>query len=157
MRVSTDGIICYGIFIGEDYDLPWLNNKYDGDSEDWWIYEICKYKSPIDIWDEHGHLRKDIKITQKDYDLYYSSLRNFKKEHPIPVEVVYTCSDGCTEYIIAVRGTVISASRGYPETFNPKNLKVTENQRDELVKFCKKYIHISEELLPKWYLSSYWG
>lgn len=157
MSVSTDGIICYGIFIGESHDLPWFNDKCDGDPEYWWIYEICGYKNPIELYNENGGYINGVAPSQNDSDLYYNSRREFIKEHPIPVEVVFTCCDGCAEFIIAVPGTVMSASRGYPETFNPENLKVTENQRDELINFCKKYLHISEELLPKWYLTSYWG
>jgi len=157
MSVSVDGIICYGIFIGENHDLPWLNNKYDGCLEDWWIYEICGgYKDLIELHDENGEYINGVMPSKEDFDLYYHTRLEFRKEHPIPVEVVNTCRNGCVEYIIAVRGTVMyTTSRGYPETFNPENLKVTENQRYKLVNFCKNYLHTSEELIPKWYLASY--
>lgn len=157
MSVSTDGIICYGIYFGEDFKFPWYNDEYDYDIEDWWIYEVCKYKSPIDIWDENGQLRNDVKISKEDYELYYKSKREFVKEHPLPVQQVRTAADSYVEIILAVPGSKLSASRGCPEIFNPKDLKVTEEQHNKLVEFCKKYLGTSEEDIPKWYLASYWG
>jgi len=155
MSVSTDGIICHGIYFEEDFQFPWHNDEFDYDIGDWWIHEVCGFKSPVEMWNDDGQLRTDIEISKEDFKLYYDSKREFSKDHPIPVELVRTASDSCVEFIIAVPGSKLSASRGYPNTFDPNSLVVTDEQREALVEFCKKYLGVDGE--PKWYLSSYWG
>jgi len=160
MSVSTDGIICYGIFIeddGDEYDFPWNNREFDHDIEQWWIYKIHGYKNPIVLFDINGSYINGLAPSREDRQLYYDSRRDFSKSHPIPIELVYTCSDGYTEYIIAVPGTVITASRGDSQIFNPKDLVVTDEQRSKLIEFCNHYIDNNMSYEPNWYLSNYWG
>jgi len=157
MSVSTDGIICYGIMIGETRDFPWFCDEYYDDPEEWWICEICGYKNPVEIFDENGNYINGKPPSKEDHDLYYNSKFKFKKEHPIPIDVVYTCCDACAEFIIAVPGSVMSARRGDPIVFDPEDLKVSMEQHNKLVDFCRKYLDVTDEDVPKWYLASYWG
>jgi len=80
---------------------------------------------------------------------------------PFPFELVNYCSGDCEMWILAIKGTVITANRGYPESFDPKALTVTDVQIKKLTDFCLEYdlefIRIVNPQYPQWYLCSYWG
>lgn len=165
MGQSTDGQICYGIAFPDGFSFPW------DDHEKWWR-EVNGYKHPFKLYnnDESGYIGgvRD----EKKIDAYYDHQHAWDKEHPFPVELVNYCSGDCPMYILAVKETCKNNSRGYPEKFNPAELKVTEEQKQSLLDFCNKYLgekisehnndeYISEDnkivLEPEWYLTSYWG
>jgi len=78
-------------------------------------------------------------------------LRILKKQYPLPVEPVnYSC--GYPRFILAVPKTVITASRNSPETFQPENLKVSNEDVQELLQFCKRF-ELEFESGPTWFLS----
>jgi len=70
------------------------------------------------------------------------------------IELVNYCSDGDPLYILAIKKTIIIASRGFPVIFPPKELGVTVSEVVSFVEYCKKNGLDTE---PKWYLSSYFG
>ena len=139
MGTSTDGILCYGIDLGEDVsELPW-NEKTDDwedvyeDIDDWWAQiNGCDY----------GVIG--------DYDL----LCKWQEENPMPVDLVWHCSYEYPMYILAVVDTEITANRGCPEVVDikpPDFKKVLDfnNFRD------KYKIGVDED--PSWLLCSMWG
>ncbi len=141
MGTSTDAILCYGINLDEDkYDeLPW-NEK----TEDWEdVYE------DIDDWWEQVN-GCDYGVIG-DYDLLYE----WRKENPMPFELVWHCSYDYTMYILAVPDTVITANRGYPQVVavpKPVDFKKCLDFRN----FCDKYkINMGDGLT--WLLCSMWG
>jgi hypothetical protein len=159
MGVSTNGQICFGILFEEGFEFPWDTEDEDpeGDLEEWWLYKICGYRNPIELYNKEGGYLNGVEPSKKDADLYYSSRRDYLQKHPVPVKLVNYCSGECPMYILAIRRTSIYNNRGYPKEFDPKELTVTKEESIELRVFCKKYINFSAVYYPKWYLSSYWG
>jgi hypothetical protein len=169
MSTSTDGQICYGIPF-ENLDFPW-EGKYEGDIEKWW-QDVNGFKHSVEIYsdtDKSGYIDGQ-KPKQSVIDTYYKEEREWLKTNPLPVELVNYCSGGAPLYILAVPESFKSNSRGFPLEFNPAELQVTPEQRQNLIDFCEKYLgekiakHNDEEyndvkitLEPKWYLTSYWG
>lgn len=148
MSQSTDGQICYGVLFEDGYEFPWENNI-----EDWWWEEICGYKPPFDIYKNDRLIPG---VTEETKRKYYDHMFEFQGNHPIPVELTNYCSDDYPMYILAVKSSILSASRGEPESFNPEELKVTQEETNTLLDFINKYVS-KDEFTPKWYLSSYWG
>ena len=153
MGVSTDGIVCYGICLDEDQELPW-EECYD-DIEEWWIREILGYENPFEIYDEDGEYIDGIKPPKEKFGQYYDAYFAFKKDNPLPVKLVQHCSDEYPMYILALPRTVTRASRGYPEPISTSPMLSQDCAM--LVNFCDRHgIDIAEKRLG-WWLASYWG
>lgn len=164
MGMSIYARISFGISFGEDYEFPWHDEKYDYDPEDWWIYEVRGYRNPFEILDEKGNFINGKQPSQYVLRQYFESRRVFLENNPLPVKIVYHCSSDYDMYIIAVHGSCRSALRGYPRSFDPNQLTVTDADKAKLIDFCEKYLKpfatkYSEfpKMEPKWYLSSYQG
>jgi len=157
MGTSTDGQICYGVLIEEGTLLPWDNDEYDGDIEDWWIYGVLGFKHSFEIYDKDGNFIDGVQPSQEKLDAYYSERRKFEEQNEkLPVELVNCCSGDYPMWIIALPRTIINAKRGYPESFNPAQLKISNKEKELLFAFCKKF-KIEMTDVPRWWLSSYWG
>ena len=158
MGVSTDGIICFGIALEEGTELPWEDEKYDGEIEEWWR-EITGFKDEWNPWTEDGEYRDGIDHNDPRFEKYYEDRRDWLKTHPIPVVPVNCCSHDYLMWILAVPGTVLRCARGYPSEFDPfTTLKATPSQAADLLIFCREYgIELEDGAYPKWYLASYWG
>jgi len=160
MGVSSNGHICYGIVFNEDYKFPWNCDKYEGDIDLWWIYEICSYTDPFELWDETGNYVGGIKPSEDKIDEWYKVRREFEKEHPVPVSLVNYCSGDYPMYILAIPDTYVSCSRGGPVKFS-MDKKVYAHEAQGLVNFCEKYCQPQDEyyefpeMTPEWYVSSY--
>lgn len=163
MGVSSDGQICYGIPFEEEYEFPWSSEKWDGDEEEWWLYEVCQYKNPFELYDENGEYINGIEPTKEEIDRYYSARNELKKSHPMPVKLEIFRSYNYPMYIVAVPRTCIRCVRGDAIQFNPDTMKVTEEERQSVIDFCEKYCRPSTEyqtfpiMDPNWYLTSLYG
>lgn len=156
MGVSTDAKLCYGIGFEEGFEFPWVDEKYEDDIEDWWM-EVNDYVNPeFCPYTEAGEFKEGIDGDDPRVDVYHTHSYEWKEANPLPVDLVYHCSDGCTMYILAVKDTEIKSYRGDTTEIIPANLTVTDEQRITLLDFCKKY-EIEAEEEPKWLLCSYWG
>jgi hypothetical protein len=133
MGVSTDGILVFGIQLPEE-ETPEFLKEFDNDFE-----TFIDSLNGLPQWGEEGH---DIRKTHAFRD-------NF------PVDLVQHCSYEYPMYILAVRGTEITARRGYPNEIDPLTLYVDSDKVETLRKFCEEYNIEWEE--PKWYLCSMWG
>ncbi len=164
MGISTDGQICFGIPFAEDYIFPWDNEKYGGDFEDWYLYEICGYKNPFELYDGKGDYVDGEKPSEDKISKYYDTRSNFCQAHPLPIEPVNYCSGDCPMYMVVILRTFKTNSRGSPCAFDPKELTITDEEKQDLVIFCEKYCRPAEDtycefpkMEPKWYLSSLWS
>lgn len=162
MGQSTNGQICFGVPFEEGYKFPWDNEKYNGCPEDWWHKEICGYKPPFELYTDNGYIGGIKPPKEKIYE-YYAAKKAFNKEHQPPIELVNYCSAACIMLIVAIPKTCKENFRGSPKEFLPSNLIVTYDEQMELIAFCVKYCKSEDEyskfpkMVPKWYLSSYWG
>lgn len=156
MSTSTDGQICYGILFGDDYEFPWDSGEWHDGIEDWWLYEVCGYRNPFELYDEQGSWLNGIKPPEQQIREYYDPQYAFLDDHPIPVRLVNYCSGDYPMYIVAAPSSVIIASRGYPEAIGTRSFAtVTEEEAALLIEFCREHFGVFEE--PSWWLSSYWG
>lgn len=138
MGISTDGILVYGIAYEDEGELPeflvdWAeeNDTDPGDFDDY-LDSI----SGLPNYGEPGH--------------DFSAQRAWRET--CPVDLVRHCSYECPMYILAVRGTEITARRGYPQVIN--TLDVSGYKIDAFNAWCKERGIVGE---PKWYLCSMWG
>lgn len=184
MGVSTDGILAYGISLGgveEDAGLFWLQKDEDGDTvddegdeeeqsfEEWW--EEVNGVSQKAIWAEYYAWEKDNKTG--DYAKDQGLVERYEKLHPqwrkrlnnyyddarrvrddCPVELVTHCSYDYPMYILAVKGTEVTASRGYPEEISEDSLIISDDKMDDFREFCETYKIKGD---PRWWLVSMWG
>ena len=156
MGVSTDGIICYGIALEDGCKLPWQDEKWDGDEEEWWMYEVCGYKNPFELFDEYGEWVPGMEREEEKHRQYYDQRREFKKAHPLPIEVVRHCSGEYMMYIIAAPGTVRKAARGYPEEINVDMFRPDSRGFNLVIDFCDEYGIDRNNEEPRWWLCSMW-
>ena len=157
MGVSTDGQICYGIRFEDEFQFPWDAEEWEGDIEAWWVEHVNGYRPPFRLYDEKGEYLNGVKPSKETLDAYFNPLWEFKKSHPVPVELVNACSGDYPVWILAAKGLTITANRGYPQSFEPSSLVATGKKTVELIEFCEKYDIETGGEEPKWWLSSYYG
>jgi hypothetical protein len=157
MSVSTDGQICYGILLDEDTDLPWDDDEFEGDIDNWWTCGILGFRHSFEMFTPEGDWIGGQEWPAEKRREYYDEKQAFEESHTeLPVRVVNYCSYDFPMYILAIPETCNRATRGYPSTFNPEELSITDEQRAALIEFCRTYgIEFAGE--PAWYLSSCWG
>lgn len=157
MTVSTNGQICYGVVIPEEDVLPWDLDGFDGDIGHWWLHSVLGFQHSFEMFTPQGNWIGGEKWPQDKIDEYYGEQRDFAEQSPkLPVELVNFCSYDYPIYVLAIPETCKSARRGYPERFVPTKLVFTDEQKEDLLEFCKTY-EIEFEDGPAWYLSSFWG
>lgn len=129
MGVSSDGILVYGIDLGEEKPA-FLDDYEDMD-------ELLMAEGGQTQWGEPGH--------------------DFKKQWAFlatcPVVLTLYCSYDYPMYIMAVRGTETSVNRGYVEEIT--SLSVSEEKNDAFIAWC--LAHGIENPEPKWLLASMYG
>lgn len=157
MGQSTDGEISYGILFDEDTEFPWNAEQFENDIDNWWVEGVHGFKHSFEMFDEQGAWLPGFERDKAAHDRYYGERRAFEKAlPPLPVELVNVCHIDHPQYVLAVRGTVKTANRGYPKKFAPAELVVSDEQRAALLGFCAEHgIEPADE--PSWWLSSYWG
>lgn len=131
MGVSTDGILVFGIDLGEE--IPEFLESYDGD---------------FDLFiDENSGLPTS------------GPLRDYKKlsenRDAFPIEMTRYCSYEYPMYILGVKGKHYQVDRGDVVVVNTEDLTVRPDQIETLMDFCEQ--HNIEWQEPKWLLVSMWG
>jgi hypothetical protein len=66
------------------------------------------------------------------------------------------CSSEFPEFIVCSATPRYVASRGYPESIDPRQLVVPEGTDDKILAYCKKH-GLKTEGNVSWLLCSYWG
>lgn len=140
MSTSTNGLLYFGFtfYADDEGDPPW------GDIEDdEWLCEMLGGPKS---------LKEEYEGNEEKYSTYWSEKRNFLKSADI--EIVIHCSGNYPMYAIAIKKSVYSASRGYPENLGPdiqSNLDWVDKLRDA----CEKLKIEWQE--PHWELASLWN
>lgn len=151
MGISTDGILCFGIMLEEEIELPWGKD----DIEDWWIYEVKGYKNLYEVYDDKGEYINGVKPAEEVIDKYFEARRKFKEKNPLPISLVLHCSCDYPLYIVSLPHLNFYAERGYPEKIDPEKLNVKTRDVDLIVNFCKEH-NLETVGEPNWYLCSLW-
>jgi hypothetical protein len=151
MGVSTDGEISFGVLFEEGFEFPWD----DYDEVSWWT-TVNGYEPPCQPFTDIGEYAEGFTKNDPRVREYFEHHREWLQANPLPFTTVNYCSAEYPAYILAIPGTVKTASRGYPEKFDLDSLKVPSDKIDAFVAFCKKYLDMEAPEMH-WYLSSYWG
>lgn len=156
MGQSTDGQICYGVYVGDE--LPWGDGEdfeYDRDEVAWWR-KRRGFKRSFELFTPEGDWIDEAGTTEERRRAYSQEQWDWDKANPMPFELVNACSSECPEWIIALPGTLKSASRGYPEKISEGTISLVH--REAALERYKAFLaEIGVEGEPSWYLSSYWG
>lgn len=140
MGNSTDGMLCYGVKAEEGYEFPWDewseedNDLVYEDPEHWWLDVTGFHQKHLETLKNQGH------------DAWFEKMQEHKKS--LPFELVNYCSMDCPAYIVAAKGSVITANRGYPVELDIEEIARTKDEIDmglneEVVmlgKFVKEYL-----------------
>lgn len=129
MGVSSDGLLVYGIDLGEE--MP----DFLVDHEDLDDLLLTEGKQPK--YGEEGH--------------DFKSQRTYLENQP--VEMTFYCSYDCPMHILSVRGTEKSVNRGYVEEIT--SLEVDPDKRQKFIEWCLAHGIANPE--PKWLLASMYG
>ena len=145
MGVSTDGILFYGICLEEEAEIPW-EGADEGDVDDVESY----YASKAGVKPPEEEYSDDPKVKE----LYHEYWEAKNKAHEASkCDVVHHCSYDYPMFGLAVKESVESANRGYPQEV--KSIAVQEDWDSLLKDYCEKMD--VEYVQPKWWLVSMWG
>jgi len=142
MGVSSDGILVFGIPLDfEDTmeeDLPFMSGFDD-------FGDMVAHEAGLPEW--RGGMSDD--ESRKHWEAKRSA------ESACPVNLVLHCSYEYPMWIIAVRGTEVSASRGMPELIDPELLNVSVDRIEAAKAWCES--HDIQWREPRWILCSLYG
>ena len=141
MGISSDATLCYGVEIGGADDG--MEGTFDKVLEDF-------DNSFYDYFEDLVRTAGGVTGTWGTNPKYYEQLR--AAEANFPIELVTHCHGEYPMSILAIRGSVQTANRGYP--INPSMEIPPQDKIDFLVKFCKDH---GLEVTPSWILCSYIG
>ena len=147
MDVSTNGILYFGIELGDEEDVcfPW--DDFVDEENDIYVDDYVAHKLGVDEPD----------IPYEGNEELYSKFWEEKSAaiKATGCEVDYHGSSACVMYYVTLTAKHFTAHRGYPTEIKPEDLVVTDEQKEQLKKFCE--IIGVEWKEPKWMLASYWS
>ncbi len=157
MGNSADASIWYGVVFDADYEFPW-SFRYEEDEEG---NEIEIEGTDLETWWDKRHGFDPPEIETKDGRYDFTEYRKYSKEfynkYPLPVESGYYGSgySWSQEYLcIPKKGA--SADWGNPESFNPEDLNVSEEEVQKLLDFCRDN-GLEYKEGPGWFISASYG
>jgi hypothetical protein len=132
MGMSSDGILVFGIALDEDEQPKFMRD---------WMEDNDYFDFEEFLWTHLGMQDAEYEDRRKAVD---SS----------PVDLVVHCSYDYPMYVLAVRGTDINASRGYPYIFSSGFPAITGEQITAFKKWAEEQGIEGE---PSWILCSVLG
>ena len=155
MSTSTNGEIAFGVLCEEGTEFPWDDDEFEDDIETWWR-SVNGFVDVYQPYTPEGNYAEEWSHGDPRFREYFDKRHAWEADNPLPVDLVNYCHSDVPMYVIAVPGVGLSCSRGYPEVFDPKKLKVSHEQEFKLLQFLAQYkINYTGE--PAWLLTSYWG
>lgn len=172
MGIDSDGILAFGVDLGEEPDLPWRvydeeEGDYTADFEEW--YCNLHGVSNKTLWAAYyewaetpegqavlGHQRvqayEDANPEWRDsLNDHYTERKSLLKN--VPIEIVTHCSWDYPMYIVAVEGSVTKAYRGGPQKI--EDWVVPHGKVQTASDFCDEHGIPFED--PTWILASIYG
>ena len=172
MGIDSDGILAFGVDLGEEPDLPWRvydeeEDEYDTDFEEWYVG--LKGVSSKVIWAEYYEWAESPEAQQfpnwkrvEEYEKLHPEWRDALNSHyanrkaaleDVPIEIVTHCSWDYPMYIVAVVGSVTKAYRGGPQKI--EDWVVPHGKVQTASDFCDEHGLPFED--PTWILASIYG
>jgi hypothetical protein len=162
MGQSTNAILSWGIQFEDGEGAPWAEKAeeagFDPWSDDYLAFALCDIKpfnGPEDDWGERGS--PEYEAISARYSAYYD-----KKEVALAglgVEFLHHCSGDYPMYMLVISGSEQSASRGYPESINPREMEmaVENGNWPQTLRAVMEKLEIDGDKDMGWTLCSYWG
>lgn len=138
MGISSNGVLAFGFDLGEDLSETGLKPDDEGD---WEFEDLIAKEAGIEPWSENA--------AEDRYDRKKTAIA------ACPVDLVQHCSFDYPMYILAVRGTYLTASRGYAEKIAPEFINVPPENIEKAKKWCDDHRIKWQE--PSWILASLYG
>lgn len=139
MGVSSDGLLVFGIDLGEELPEPWQAYE-DFDFDDY-------------LAESAGHPAWRSGMTDEESGAYHD--QKWKIIEAAPVTLEEYCSYDFPMYILSIPETTIRVNRGDVEEIKPIDLVVPREKIDAMKAWCEEHkIQWSE---PKWLLCSMYG
>lgn len=139
MGVSTDAKLFYGIRLPEDFEEPEWMQSADQDDE---YLKRTNAEGPERPPSEN--------YRDAEWDAWRTVRNALIKT--IPCEMDYEGSDGCLMHVVAMKGTLQTASRGYP--IHP-HMNLPADADEKIKAYCEVMgLPYSK---PQWWLASWWG
>jgi len=144
MTISSDGILFFGIELGDDYDNEWPWEQV-GDEEEWEAF----------VAEKLGVKKPDVPYEGNEavHSAYWDAKRDIIK--PLDCEIGLHCSYDHGMLYVALKSKNLTASRGSPQVVTEDFMKITSEDIQKLKEFCK--LAEIEWQEPKWYLTSLYG
>lgn len=149
MSTSTDGILFYGICLGEEQTAPWDRDDKYGDFEEY-ILELKGLKRPD---------------TDKEYKKWIQAKKKVMEDFPLGVGTY--CSGTYPMYYVYLVGKENVVWRGDAKPIT--SLFVSSEENIRFIEYCNDYLGLDVELYDEkkhgkdktmklgWWLVSYWG
>jgi len=158
MGVSTDAILCYGFQFKDEEGREkegapeWLIDEATGEEMmlDDFLARLVGLPEPLEHFDEERYASDP--AYKSAWSEHWKRKRALEDEHG--VEIVLHCSDSYPMYILAVKASVQTASRGSLIELG-QALSVGPEWRETIRSFCERAKIPFEE--PQLILCSYWG
>lgn len=150
--------ICYGLKFAPDMSFPW--DDYDSIWK-WWMYGVHNFQPEINIIDEKGTIRTDLRPSSGLLMGAYEEEVAFGRSLPsIPIKLINYGSDEEPMFILAVPGEVTTAHFQTPRMLGDFDLDIqmhmTKMSTLALLQFCKTHsISLQGIVGPAWWLSTY--
>ena len=127
MGQSTDAILVFGIDFGEEPEHEFFAMLRDEDEDG----------DIIEAFDTF--VNRELGIPGQGDDDYpgYKAAEEMRGKYP--VTLVRHCSCDYPMYILAIPGTHVSASRGYPQTIDPDDMDIPRKKMDAFLNWCEKH------------------
>lgn len=161
MGASTNGILCYGVDLGEAFDklqpCPFLDEIEADDSIDPSELIVNKLLAAAGFTEPDPHPEAGRGDPGWDESIAWSRRRD-AAEKALLVELVTHCSDSAPMLILAAR-PVLTAYWGDPETVDLAALvdKHATNAREAAVEGALEVLGMTPGQEPGWLLASRWG
>lgn len=135
MGQSTDAILFYGILFEDEDEAPEFMREAGYD--DWW--EFLEAESGLPLYGEAGHS--------------FEAHQEYREKQP--VDLIQHCSGDYPMYGLCVRGSEVTARRGYPISLEDGLPEISNDQEQAFFHWCEKHnIKLQD---PKWILCSNWN
>lgn len=172
MGQSTDAILAFGMDVGDEWSLPGVDSEdEDSDSTDLGEFLARRadledpYKTLLPAEVNEGPYAEYERWKAANPDFEAATSRWFaakqQLEEAAPIEIIWHCSYDYPMYVIAMKGTQLSAARGYPKKIEDTRELVTTALSTAKIAEAARFVH-EHELLdrpfePAWLLFSMWG
>jgi len=157
MSVSTNAYLCYGVVFPEEYEFPWDAAPYEGDIDEWWLWQVLKFKPTVEIFNAEGNFLEGMNENHPLFEQYFKEQDTLIADNPLPVGLVNCCSGSYPRYVLAIPSTTKTALRGYPTSITLDDFSVSEEDYRALLQFIVLHKLTFKGMNPGWVLASYWG